>query len=865
LIRLVLCCCCVDGAALAAQTPLLEDAEPQLVGRAGVEAGWQAEAARIALHSGLAATAADLYAALLADVDFGAEERIQLMLDYVAALIAQARYQKASDTLLEVPGQQQASRRQLYRASILYGLAGDAQAAAMGAALSEVDAASLSSVDVPWYYFLRGFDADVAGDSSRAEDYYALAEGAAASSMQAAQFSSLVLRQQLLKSKTDGNLLVEIRAKYEALRGEAVVFPFLLEYVVLLHREDRALEAIGILDTEIADSQVAYSPEQRANLLLLKSLILGPESSAGWSALQDLVRAGIDSDSTIMALQLMAAVPEGGPALMALLNEIIDGSATHPLLAELHYMRCQLALTDPARTEQAEADARYLLEQFPGLAEIGSVYQLLAFAAIQRDPPRYRVAADYLLDLRERTAEPEPIARLNRLIGDCYFLNRDYSNAADFYELARAGLAAGAARSSVLLRLVISQIRSGKIPAALALIDQADRSGLMGEGDRWQVEWSIALALQAGGQEEQALERLRFLIGQNTSSVPTLLDLRLRWLEAYISLKLGDSAAIPDKVEVLLTRIDSMPDTALDPVESARLKSELLLLQSESMFALDDVESAFAVIARIRQDFSKNTAAKRTYFTEAAYRASVNEPGQAKQVLLLFARDYPGSSLVPQALFEAALHAQRQGPEHFGEAVVLLDQLVQDFPASDIVYYAGLKQGDLLRLMNNFAGAQLIYENLINRFPAHRLRYAAELSRADCIAALAQSGGGQVVEALSILERLVDQPDLPLEVQIEAAYKWGRILLRNNEYSQAKTVLGLTTSRYLLDSTYATSLTGIGRYWLSRAIFALGGLLEREGDPQEAVKLYRKLVAFNLPGRSLALARITQLQAGGNL
>jgi len=167
--------------------------------------------------------------------------------------------------------------------------------------------------------------------------------------------------------------------------------------------------------------------------------------------------------------------------------------------------------------------------------------------------------------------------------------------------------------------------------------------------------------------------------------------------------------------------------------------------------------------------------------------------------------------------------------------------------------------------MNNFAGAQLIYENLINRFPAHRLRYAAELSRADCIAALAQSGGGQVVEALSILERLVDQPDLPLEVQIEAAYKWGRILLRNNEYSQAKTVLGLTTSRYLLDSTYATSLTGIGRYWLSRAIFALGGLLEREGDPQEAVKLYRKLVAFNLPGRSLALARITQLQAGGNL
>ena len=34
-----------------------------------------------------------------------------------------------------------------------------------------------------------------------------------------------------------------------------------------------------------------------------------------------------------------------------------------------------------------------------------------------------------------------------------------------------------------------------------------------------------------------------------------------------------------------------------------------------------------------------------------------------------------------------------------------------------MVYHAGLKQGDLLRLMNDFSSAQLLFENLINNYP----------------------------------------------------------------------------------------------------------------------------------------------------
>lgn len=844
----------------ASQAPLVSD-DAYVSGEvSAVNYEWKVGAARMALQSGLSVVAADIYESLYNELEFVGPDRAKVSLDYVAALIAQSQYGKAAAVLKSVPATQEASRRSLYAASIGYGQNSPPNSDAISIELSRVDPDDLSAIDVPWYYLLQGILASLASDSNKAEDLFEMAERSAASSMQSALFSSLILRQKILNSPTDENLLVAIREKFEALAGQSAAFPFLREYVIILHGIGRGAEAIRLLEVELANVSAGYSMDERASLLLLKGLILGLDSSAGWSSLKELLRAGVDSEATVIALQLLGAAKGRESELMVLLNEIISRPEPHPLIAQLYYMRCQLALANPQTTALAEADARYLLEQFPGLSEISSVYRLLAYAALQRNPPRYRVAADYLLDIRDQSSLPSEVAQLNRLIGDCYFLNRDYANAVDFYDSANTARGENSGRDDVLLRLVISQVRSGKFDAALANIDHADFAGQIGHAERWRAEWSIALALQANGQSERALERLRLLIGKDMSSVPAALDLRLRWLEAHISLQLGQDSGISENLESLLVRIDSMPGDALGSEESARLRSELMLLQSKSLIAQGDERAAFEVIATIREEFRDNIAAQRSYFTEAAYHASTSDFSSAKQALIFFAQDYQDSPLVPQALFEAALHCQRQGPDNYGEAVVLLDRLVKDYPESELAYFTGLKQGDLLRLMNDFAGAQLIYENLINSFPTHRLRYAAELSLADCIAALAQGEEDQLAEATAILERLVDRPDVPVEVQIEAGYKWCSILVKNSDLGAAKTVHGLVTSRYLLDPQNATGLTSVGRYWLSRTIFSLCDILEGEGDVTEAGKLYRKLVAFNLPGRSLALSRISQLQ-----
>ena len=820
------------------------------------ESEWRADAARVALESGLSAVAVDILKVLIEE-----DDDANLALDYVAALIAQGSYREAAAVLADLPGDvDDNARRILYEACILYENSGRPDFAVIGEKLSGLDPDGLREIDRPWYYLLRGIVEDTGGDVGAAKDFFELAESSAASPMQSALFSSLVLRQKMLKSPRDEGLLVDVRQKFEALAGSSAAFPFLREYVILLNGAGRGADAINALDAELANTSADYSMDERASLLLLKGLILGLDSNAGWAALKELVRSGIDSEASVIALQLLGSVRDRESDLLAFLNEIISRPEPHPLIAQLYYLRCQIALNNSETTAIAEADARYLLEQFPGFTEITSVYRLLVYAALQRDPPRYRVAADYLLSLRDQSSDATEVAYLNRLIGDCYFLNRDYANAVDFYEAASSGAEAAGGDASVFLRLIISLIRSGQYEVAIERIDQADFAEKISGADRWRAEWSIALALQAKGKTAQALERLRRLVARDTLAVPATLDLRLRWLEAHLSLQTGEVAGLADRIDSLLARINTMPDEALGSEESTRLKSELLLLKSRTLVAAEEVDAAFEVMRLVRAEYRNSSAAERSYFTEASYHASIGDFASAQRVLEAYTEEYPESPLVPQALYQAALHCETRGPDHYGEAVVLLDKLIKNFKDNELVYRSGLKQGDLLRLMNDFAGAQLIYENLINNYPSHRLRYAAELSRADCIVALSQGDEDQVREAIAILERLVDRPDLPGEVQIEAGYKWGNILQRNDDSDAAQVVYSLVASRYLLDEENALALTGVGRYWLSRAIFSLGDLLVAGGDSEEASKLYRKLVAFNLPGRSLALSRIDQLR-----
>lgn len=855
----------MGGVDLSAQVPLVADEIAQIGQNDQIRLDWRTEAAERALESGLASSAETIFRSVLSHGAILTEvQAAEVRLGLAKSLIAQKRFVAARAQLEAIPQVYRSPELALYLAIAVYGDGGPrVDLAAFRSLVDSIDPAKLPGKDAPWYALLQALVAELEGDPAAAADSFRQAANLAGTPMLRAHFESLSMRHEVLNGEADDTLAAELGTQLNRYEGQAAAYPFVREYAVVLHRLGRTAEAIGAIDRELANTSAGYGADEREQLRLLKGIILGADSVSGWAALKELIRNGKNRDAMAIALQLLARAPDQDADLLDFLKVMITRTDRHPLLSQMYYLRSQLALKYPEMMSVAEEDARILLEQFPGLSEITNVYRLLAYAALKREPPQYRAAADFLIQLRDQSDDESALVELNRLIGDCYFLNGDFANAVDFYGAARnREFDSTRSGGDLFLRLVSAQVRSGEIEPALQLIDEADFSGNVALADRWRAEWNLAQALQSQGAFVQALQRVRLLLDETTSgTVPAALDIRVRWLEAYLSLEANELDGLEERVGRLLTRLNSLPDGALEADESTLLQTEILLLRGSILIRMGDANRGMAELVRLREDFGDTAAAQRSYLTEAAYHGLVGDLVSAQNTLTALAESYPTSPLAPQALFEAALYCERRGADFYSQAVVLHNDLAERYPDDPLYYYARLKQGNLLRSMNDFAEAQIVYENLINRFPTHEMRYITELSRADCMLALAGAESGEIGDAVVALERLLDLPNIPLDFQTEVAYKWAFALLKSGSDGKAKEVLSLSISRFLLDGPQAMELGATGRYWVSRSMLKLGEMLEKEDSLQEARKLYRKMVAYDLPGRQIALSRADRLIA----
>jgi tetratricopeptide (TPR) repeat protein len=867
------------------QAPLLVDQVDVLDADQRVVFEWKQAAADRALGAGLAVLAEGLYRELLDVRGATSPEMADLQIQLAASLIAQRRFTAARAELNTISEAGRSDLYDLYLAVCAYGDGRSVDRETLKRALGRVSEANLKPEDLPWLYLLRGLRAELSGRPAKVAPAFKKARAATVSEAQRAFFGSLILREEILESPASDALAAEVRTQLDNLAGTAAAYPYAREYVIILHNQGRTEEAIEVISQGLANPRSGYGSREREQLLLLKGLLYGADTLSGRDTLRALVREGKSREVMAIALQLLASGSKDQADRSRFLNEMIDQVEPHSLKGQMYYLRSQLSLaradkmlaeaTTAAEKTVAEAaaavlfaaaedDAGELLEQFPGLSEITNVYRLLAYAALQRTPKQYRAAADFLIQLRDQTESLEERQVLNRLIGDCYFLNNDYRNAGDFYQAARYKGVGVDHDGELFLRLVTAEVRGGQIEAALQLIDEADFSGSISVSDRWSAEWNVALALQSAGQLEVALKRVRLLLGDDASnSVPFALDVRLSWLEVRLALLAGDTENVQARVDTLLARIESIPEGELDPspAEVRLLRTEVLLLQADILIRLGDSTAGMEVLSGLRTGFAASSAAERSYLTEADYHASIGDYEAAQKTLLKLVLLYEASELAPQALFEAALYCERRGPEHFEEAVLVHHNLTERYPTDVLFFSARLKQGDLLRQMNNFAGAQIIYEDLIHSFPEHSRRYVAELSRADCMLALAQNEEEQLKDVALALERLIDMPNLPIDFQAEVGYKWGFALMQREAFDEAQVVF--TMILFLLEGESATRLGATGRYWMSRALLALGTGLEERGELAEARSVYLQMVAYNLPGRNLAKSRADRLPVVG--
>jgi TolA-binding protein len=845
-------------AQVAAPSPLAGDqAAAQMV-----PGGWMAAEGRadLALQMGFSATAATAYRELLREPALPAETRQRAALGLVSALLEAGDLVEAERTLGAYSGPRQAAYQ--LRAGLI--AIGNRRREAAKAALAAGRGDELPAVDRGWWLFLQGAVAEADNDLNQANTFYAQARQAAVSDLQRARFDLAIEQAKLRAGQANEAQLPQLRSNMERFQGTRLGYTAVRTYASALAALGRTAEAQAVLQRQLT----LLPPTERDaadQLGLMLGLIAGEGSAAGRLAFRQILRDGQKADTQRLALVLLARAaktPADRAQLRRDLGELIGAPAQHPIIEELHLVRALAALQDKDNAA-AEEDARVLLERYPGSALKPAA--LGVRLAVAWDTKRYRTAADLAVQLRTILPEGRDRAELGVLLAEAFFRAEDYRNAADAYAAALHELPAVVPAGTLIFQRVLADIRADQLEAAARQIDEAAGTPAFDPVSRWQAEWNLVKEMQVRGQAAAALARVDRLLAGGAQGVAEELRVRLMWLRAKLASESGQHEAALRQVDELLALLQRERNATPEALRT-ELTSTVLLLKAQALLALAREPEGLELLGRLRAEFRTTAAAQYSYLIQAAHLTQRGDMAGALRVLISFVDtpDYRQSEYAPLALYEAAINLERQGLDRqIEEANKLLERLVSTYPRDPLVFYARLKQGDLLRKLNYFPQARQVYEDLINNSGLHPDILLAQLALADSLFA---QGGNSLVNyesAAAIYERLRDLPSAPVDLRAEAGFKWGYALAKRNQPAKALVVFWSVVDAFLLDPAQAGKLGPKGRYWLSRTLLELGQIHEDAGRLDEAQRAYQLIIDQKLSGTAQAQAKLARFRAAG--
>lgn len=853
---LCLCCLAAGGRARAEPTlfaPVPLAPTPTTAGEMIVNE----ESARRALALGFATIAAAQAEDLLAKSQVGGAAH-----DAAALILATARLElgdlRGAERALAAHSDTRPPAYRL-RAGLLAARQGRYPAAQAEAAALRPE--NLAAEERSWLFLLQGMVAEAEHDANRAGAAYDSAFSSASSDWQRARLRLTRERLRLAQGEVTESQANTLREQAERYAGRTLGADYAAQHAVALHLLGKHDAAVSYLQ-----AQLGALPEglagARDDLRLVLGLVAGPAQGPGRAALEQLLAGGVDAGERRIALQILAEATDTADTRQRLrraLDELLAAKPEDILTEDLLVTRGELALAgqDYARVE---ADARDVLTRYPASSQ--KARALAQLASVAWELKRFRTAADYAAQAAGAAEDAGARSALRLLAAEASYRAKDYTTAAETYAVAAEAPPAGVAPAAVIFQGIMARIEGGRLGEAADEIDRRDADPRFDATTRWQAEWNLARALQAAGRQEIARARLGRLRGESgAADRPADLRARMAWLEARLAQEAGDSEAA--------LRLARAVPAALAGVE-APLAREIgglaRLVEAEALFGLDRAEEAMAALHTLRESDPDTEAALQSFLVEADILAGAGRLVDAQGLLIRFADEHRDHEYAPDAIYLAALNAERRGEAaYFREAYVLLEeQLVKRYPQSRLIFAARLKQGDLLRRLGDFSAAQLIYEDLVNNYSQHERILDAQLALADCHRAQATRDPSHFESALTILERLRDFAGAPADLRAEAGFKLGDMLAQRDP-AAALAAWWPVLDALLVKPPANTPRPGAeGRYWLGRLIARMAGVLEQSGREDEAREMWRLLLDRGLPGSPLARARLAAGSAGAS-
>ena len=842
-------------------------------------------AAQRAHDLGLSSLAASLYREIL---DEPGADRAGLTLALATALLDAGRAAEAEQALAALPEPHDVAWH--LRAGLAAVQLGKYDAARAELAQVQAEEGKLSGPDLPWYWFLQGQLVDLAPvrEERRANDFYIRAERGASNELAGARFQLAAEQLRLRMSAASPATLKVTFDNYERHRGTAIGFRFAEAYATGLDQLGRRNDAVAFLQTVLLGVPL-QEREWWDRLHLLLGLIGDRgRSGIGQHALVQLLERGNNPVRQRQALHLLAeGSREDAVArrqLRAELDRLLAAKPPHPIAEDLRYFRAQLALIEGDYVH-VEDHANALLKDFPGSALRVHAFSLLTQSAWEQR--RFRPAANSAMNARKELPTGEaagPAAAKARthfgiVAAEAWFraglgLHEDFSATQDFRNAAEtyadvlrdpAGIEESRV-SELMLQCVLSEIKAGS-PEAGRVLDEFARDRRFRLQDRWQAEWSLARGLQLHGEAgaQQAYARVNKLLGGSAVEDAVLtpeLRARMAWLQAELALDTGrpeQTLRLAGELERHLAGVGS--DLRKE------IASASALLKAKGEFALSREPAALETLAKLRADHPASDAAIYSYLIEAAHYAVQEKIDLAQKQLtsLVDNERYKNSEYVPYALFQLALLAERLGKqENLEEANRRIEELVKLSAVSgqgDLIFAARLKQGDLLRKLNQFPQAQRAYEDLVNRYPRRPDVVFAQLALAETINAQSSTDPANAEVAQLKFEEVRDRVDAPADVRVEAGYNLGALLRRRGKFDEAAKVWWSDVVQAFLEKEAKPFLPADKRpYWYGRTLWELGNLYEQQEKFEDARRVYRLLIDKQLSyGENLARAALRRL------
>ncbi len=783
----------------------------------------------------------------------------ELSLCHVDALIALGERQ-AAEKLLTSRQQLNSSARNL-RLSLIYEQ--ERNTAKSREALQQVRSIDLDTSDWFWYYLIQAFVAEEAEDDMLREEFLERAKDSIETPMHQILWDLFFLQRVQLEQQIDEAALEQLRQKSEQFYGGQLGFQFARQYILALQSLGHTGKALEVAEKQLNSLRGTESREEDLFRLLIGH-IAGASSSTGADNLRRLVSSGRNREWQGLALYLLAQheMENNREGFIDFLDVLIDRKEEHPLLDTILYLRAQAAQLDNKKGEAAEL-AHRILEQFPGSNLLKPTIYLLARNAWEDNPQRLRDTAELLLRYRNLVHSIPQRARIQVLLGDVYFLNKDYAAARNAYAASIRELRDENMRALALFQLVQTYLITNDILGAIDALNQEEWT-LPNEW-RWRIHWNLLISMRQKGMQREAFQRINHLLAErslDSDTTPIELRWRFQWLKADLSLIDGNPDETLQMTSQLLDSLEQQKEQST-PATHKHLIGHTLLIRAQAFFQENRVTEAMETLVLIQQLQPTEEIEILSLLLKARFHEARNQIVESQAALQEIADRFPSSKYAPLALFEAAAKAEQRGiNSSFDQAIALLERIVRNYPEERrLRFQARLRQGEILRKMSQFSSAAGIYRTLMQQARNDLEQYTAQLHLAYCLIALGNLDRQNLEEARSYLERIRNIRTLPADLRAEAGFQEGFVLRRLGENQQAIEVFNEVFNEFLQNAADPKITGPQGRYWSVRSVLELIDILEAQGLREESLRLYTYLRSLSLPGLSnLITTRMERLK-----